>query len=228
MSSLSDRQLAARSRAGDRDAWNELARRAAPRLAAYLGARLRRPEVVEKLVAEAIYAAWRHIHELEDPADIAAWLRRVAGGSAMRWHEKHRQESLHGAFPLERCAADRRCAADMERLEHCLGRLAEEERMAIEQRYRGGLSGAELAEALHRDPREVEPLLARALRRLARFYVGTDGYLAVSGESTGATAVEGAVGEVPSSSAVAGRSRQEHPGDEERTAGASDPEDERE
>ncbi|MDA3961858.1 MAG: sigma-70 family RNA polymerase sigma factor [Planctomycetota bacterium] len=170
MSAVLDHELAERSRQGDREAWEVLARRYAPRLAGYLGARLRRPEIVEMLVSEALYAAWRKIDELDDPADFAAWLRRIGANLALRWHGKHKHERLHGGFPEERCGGDAELISGMQRLEYCIGKLHEGERMALEQRFRGGLSGDNLAEALHRSPEEAEGLIDKALARLAAFY----------------------------------------------------------
>lgn len=167
MSRLEDVELAERAREGDREAWELLASRQAPRLAAYLGARLRRPEVVEMLVSESIYAAWRKIGDLEDPADFAAWFRRIGANLALRWHSKHKHEKLVGGFPIERCAGDDALVAEMLRIEAALAKLEEGDRMALEQRFRGGLQGIELAEALHRGEDEAEQAVEQALDRLA-------------------------------------------------------------
>ena len=144
-----------------------LAERSAPRLAAYLGARLRRPEVVEMLVAEAIYAAWRKIGDLDDPAEFAAWFRRIGANLALRWHNKHKHEKLVGAFPSARCGGDDELVHEMQRIESALAKLDEADRMALEQRFRGGLDGEALAEALHKTPVEVDQAVDRALERLA-------------------------------------------------------------
>lgn len=167
MSEVDDLELAERSCGGDREAWEQLAARSAPRLAAYLGARLRRPEVVEMLVAEAIYAAWRKIGDLEDPADFAAWFRRIGANLALRWHSKHKHEKLVGDFPVARCAGDVELAGEMQRIETALAKLDEADRMALEQRFRGGLVDEALAEALHKPLPAADEAVERALERLA-------------------------------------------------------------
>lgn len=167
MSEPTDTELAERAREGDRESWDLLAERSAPRLAAYLGARLRRPEVVEMLVAEAIYAAWRKIADLDDPADFAAWFRRIGANLALRWHGKHKHEKLTGGFPVDRCAGDDDLVHEMMRIEAALAKLDEADRMALEQRFRGGLDGQLLAEALHKSPAEADEAVDRALERLA-------------------------------------------------------------
>ena len=175
--SAPDAELVAYAREGDREAWEVLARRHAPRLAAYLGARLRRPDVVEKLVSEAIYAGWRKIPKIEDDEAFAPWFRRLGANLALRWHSKHKQEKLIGDFPAERCGDDSALAAQMQRVEVELAALDEADRMALEQRFRGGLHGEELAEALHKDCEQasaaVEDALDRLLTRLAQSGDGT-------------------------------------------------------
>ena len=61
----------------DRGAWQQLMDLYAPLLAAYLGARLRRHEVVEKLVCDTIDAAWRHRDEYSSDQNFGAWFRRL-------------------------------------------------------------------------------------------------------------------------------------------------------
>ncbi len=139
------------ARAGDRDAWARLVRIHAPRLAAYLGARLHRPTVVERLVGDAVVIAWERLDELEDGAPFAPWFRRIGGQLALRWHEEHPDEKLREPFPSERCEGDEQTAR-MRALQDALRHLNEAQRMALDQRFRAGLSGAQLAEALHCDP----------------------------------------------------------------------------
>jgi len=166
-SSLSDADLVAQVRAGEREAWEILARRHAPRLAAYLGARLRRTEVVDNLVAEAIFAAWRHLDGLDDPNDFPAWFRSVGANLALRWHNKHKGSTgQKGRFPVERCGQQEDLADSMQRVESAMGRLSEQHRMALEQRFRAALEGAALSEALHLDEEDAEALVDEALVQL--------------------------------------------------------------
>jgi RNA polymerase sigma factor (sigma-70 family) len=165
MAEASDLELLTGIRAGDREAWNELARRHAPRLAAYLGARLRRPSVVEKLVEDALVVAYKQLDENPPSGEIAAWLRKIAGQVALRWHREHEGDALAESFPIERCpdAAQR---AKLDRLESALGLLTDAQRMALEQRYRAGLEGAALAEVLHSDEARAARQVDEALDEL--------------------------------------------------------------
>jgi RNA polymerase sigma-70 factor (ECF subfamily) len=163
-----DAALVARARGGERDAWATLCRRHAPRLAAYIGARLHRPAVVEKLVGDAVVAGWRTVSELERDEDFASWFRKVGAGLAMRWRSDHPDEKLKEPFPDERCPEGAEQVERMRRLQEALRRLPEQERMALEQRFRGGLSGKELGEVLHLDATAADALLERALAALER------------------------------------------------------------
>ena len=157
-----DADLVAEARAGDHAAWAWLCRRHAPRLAAYLGARLRRPEVVDQLVGEAIVAAWLHLPELADPAGFAAWFRRTGAGLALKWARAHPAEEIAG--PWSRGGA----GDGVVRLDQLIGDLEEAVRMALELRWRGGLSGSELAGALRCPVEEAERLADDAEGELLR------------------------------------------------------------
>lgn len=149
----------------DHEAWRQLMEHHAPRIAAYIGARLRRHKVVERLVAETIFVAWRHRHEYAQSQDFASWLRRIAANLAMRWHSRHQGEPLVEAFPRERCEGMQQFAT-MQALDNALGTLGDRHRMALEQRYRGGLDGESLALALHVAPDAVDAVVEEALEAL--------------------------------------------------------------
>lgn len=163
-----DADLVVAVRAGDRAAWQSLARRHAPRLAAYLGARLRRPAVVDALVAEAIVSGIRHLPELADPAGFAAWFRRLGAGIAMKWARDHPGEPLEEAFPVGRIPeAHAKAAAELAAFEQEIGRLDEQQRMALELRWRGGMAGEDIAAAMRTTAEEAQRLADQAETTLA-------------------------------------------------------------
>ena len=47
-----------------------------------------------------------------------------------------------------------------------MGKLPEKERMALEQRFRAGLQGEELAEVLHTQEKDADLLVEKALQHL--------------------------------------------------------------
>jgi len=157
-----ERVLIQAAMAEDRDAWQQLMEHHGPRLAAYLGARLRRHAVVEKLVGDTIYAAWRHRDEYSSDQDFGSWFRRLGAHLAMRWHERHKGEPLAEAFPRGRCEGLQQYAT-MQAVDNAMGRLKDKHRMALEQRYRGGLQGAALADVLHVPADQLPALMDAAL-----------------------------------------------------------------
>jgi RNA polymerase sigma-70 factor, ECF subfamily len=163
-----DELLVVAAQHGDREAWSTLCTRHMPRLAAYLGSRLRRPEVVEKLVAEVVVGAWKHLPELEKPADFPQWLRKTGGNLALQWSRKHPHEPLTVPFPETRCGGDGELNQRMSRLDAALGELSDAQRMLLEQHFRGQMSLDELAVNMHVKRDEMEAMLEEALFALDR------------------------------------------------------------
>jgi DNA-directed RNA polymerase specialized sigma24 family protein len=164
----SDEDLVLKAQQGDRQAWNALCQRHAPRLAAYLGGRLRRPAIIDKLVADVVSGAWKHLIDLQRPGDFPAWFRRVGGNLTLQWCRKHPEEPLGEAFPFERCGGDEALHQRMDRLDIALAQLSDAQRMALEQHFRGGMDVTALSEALHLDAPAVQALLDDALVALDR------------------------------------------------------------
>jgi RNA polymerase sigma-70 factor (ECF subfamily) len=148
---------------GDHAAWSSLCRRHAAPLAAYLGARLRRPAVVDQLVGETLVAAWTHLGECAEGGAFSAFLRRAGATAAMKWAKEHPEEAIDEPFPADRLTASR--VEDVEgvtRLHGILATLGEQHRMIIELHWRGGLAGESLASAMRMSPAAAESLLAEA------------------------------------------------------------------
>lgn len=163
-----DETLVVAAQRGDLDAWSTLCFRHMPRLAAYLGCRLRRPEVVERVIAEVVLSAWKHLLELEKPAEFSPWLRKFGGGLALQWSRKHPNEPIDAPFAVSRCGADLDLAQRMTRLDAALGGLPDHQRMLLEQHFRGLVELDELAKSMHLQRVEIERLLDEALIALDR------------------------------------------------------------
>jgi DNA-directed RNA polymerase specialized sigma24 family protein len=155
------------ARGGDLEAWGRIATRHAPVLAAYLGSRIRRPALVERLVAAALVAGWRHIGEA-DPGDLPGWLRRHAASQAMTWAAEHPSEGLHEPLTESCLPEDPDLGRRLARLDRALGELDESQLRVLELVFRGGADAVRTAEVLHVEPERVPALLADALDALDR------------------------------------------------------------
>jgi DNA-directed RNA polymerase specialized sigma24 family protein len=124
--------------------------------------------VIEKLVEDAIVAAWRHLPDLDNPSDFPAWFRRIGANLALVWYREHQDEPLSEPFPAKRCGHDPKVTDAMNRVELVLGELTDAQRMALEQHYRGGMRAETLAESLHLDLAATQKLLDEALQAFDR------------------------------------------------------------
>lgn len=164
----SDAELVQRTLAGDETAWEQLIRRHAASLAAYLGSRIANYELVERHVEMTIGIARRYLGDLVGRRSFASWLRSVGASVAIRFHKRHPEIALQRSFPSQRGAEGEPQIQRMRQVEAALGQLAETHRMALELSYRGGLSGPALAEALHvADGAQAEQRIEDALAALA-------------------------------------------------------------
>jgi RNA polymerase sigma-70 factor (ECF subfamily) len=74
----SDESLAARSRLGHRDAFEELVRRTGRLVFAQLYLDTRNPHEAEDLTQETFLVACKRIHQLSDPAGFRGWILSIA------------------------------------------------------------------------------------------------------------------------------------------------------
>ena len=161
---MSDDLAAART--GDAAAWGRLAAAQAPMLAAYLGARIQRPAIVERLLVQTLISAWRHLADA-DPADLGGWLRRQAATQAKSWAKEHPLEALAEPFPRELCS-DLGQHRRMDRLQRALGGLDEADVRALEAQARCAGDPAAIAALLRVAPERIGEYVERALDALDR------------------------------------------------------------
>ncbi len=170
---IDDESLVVAAQHGDLAAWSTLCARHLPRLAAYIGSRLRRPEVVERLVADVVAGAWKHLPELEQPSEFPAWLRKTGGNLALQWSRKNPAEPVAAPFPAARCGNDADLAARMTRLDAAIGTLPDAQRMLLEQHFRGQVDLDVLAAGMHLQREGIEIMLEEALIVLDRAMMGS-------------------------------------------------------
>jgi RNA polymerase sigma-70 factor (ECF subfamily) len=163
-----DETLVVAAQHGDLAAWETLCQKHMPRLAAYLGTRLRRPDIVDRLIGEVVVGAWKHLPELDQPSEFHTWLRRIGGGVALQWSRKHPTEPVTAPFPQARCGTDLSTAERIAKLDAALGVLPDAQRMVLEQHFRGQMSVDDLAGVMQLQPEGVQLLIDDALDALNR------------------------------------------------------------
>jgi DNA-directed RNA polymerase specialized sigma24 family protein len=165
-----DADLVRRAQAGDVMAWGTLCHRHAAMLAAYLGGRLGRADVVDRLVSQAIISGWRNLRELDSPEGFTGWWRRLAGGLATAWHREHPNEPLQAALPTDRLPTDPAGAEAVRHIDAALARLDEADRRLLELIHRGDLAVDQAAAILGRPdgPAAAEQALGNLVQEAAR------------------------------------------------------------
>jgi RNA polymerase sigma-70 factor (ECF subfamily) len=171
---LEDRELVARARDGDADAYGALVAR--HQRAAFRAAWLivRDPGEAEDAVQEAFVKAWRAMPRFRPDAPFRPWILRIASNEA---RNRIRSTRRRDALALREAAASSGDAApspetaalardDAEALAHALERLPERDRLVIGYRWLLDLSESETAEVLGVRPGTVKSRLSRALVRL--------------------------------------------------------------
>lgn len=147
------RDLVEQAKSGDADAFTQLVRASAPRLAGVANLILRDTDRAKDAVQEAFIAAWKDMRALRDPDAWDAWLRRLTVRACYRLAKKERRW-MHvemAAMPTEDsirlpdASAD---VADREWVLAELGRLDIDQRSVIALHYYLDLPMREVAAIL--------------------------------------------------------------------------------
>lgn len=181
----SDRDLAAvaaRARAGERDAFRRLVELATPRLYRLALRVVGDPDEAEDVVQETTIRAWDRIEELREPAAVMGWLSHIARNAArdrLRWWKRRRRERFDeaGAALAALVAQPERAPLPDEALAgaqvraavaRAVAALPDKHRAVLLLREADGMSYEEIAEALGVAIGTVESRLHRARAALAR------------------------------------------------------------
>lgn len=162
-----ERQLVARALAGDGAGFAQLVRPHLPMLLRVAARAGRDPQLAEDAVQEALTIAARELSSYQPGTSLRAWLARIAATRAMTLvRSESRRRARHDAAPMPTQPDDPEALLIGQRLAGqiaaALDRLPEKRRLAALLRLDGGLSYAEIAEAI--DSTETS---ARALVHLA-------------------------------------------------------------
>lgn len=173
-----DDRLAARVRAGDAAAFEQLFHAYYPRLHAFVESYVRSADVAEDLVADVFVRIWERRAEWDLRGSLRAYLYTAARNEALVWLRRRRMmDRVHegtahddrppgmGAPPAPVDAAVQ--ARELsEAVEQAIERLPERGREAFVLHRRHGLSYAEVGETMGISPRTVEVHIRRAFQAL--------------------------------------------------------------
>jgi len=128
-------ELVERARAGDHEAFSELASASFSRLYGAAKLILRDPDRAQDAVQEALVLAWKHVRALRDPEAWEAWLYRLTVRACYRLAKSNRRRDvaeLHELPDIESAAQDfTRSLAERDRLGRELGRLPVDQRAVM-------------------------------------------------------------------------------------------------
>ena len=142
-----------RARAGDRDAFAQLAARSIGRLTAVARMILRDEYAAQDAVQDTFLEAWRSLPALRDPDKFEAWTRRILMRACLQSGRRNRRV---GAVEIRLTPADEPAISGSERdldnhdqLERGLARLPAELRAAVVLVYYLDLPVADAAQAMN-------------------------------------------------------------------------------
>jgi len=145
--------LVIRARAGDRDAFSQLAARTIGRLTTVARMILRDEYAAQDAVQETFIEAWRSLPGLRDPDKFEAWSRRLLVRACFKSGRRNRRT---GAIEIRLTPADEPAVSGSERdldvhdqLERGLARLSAEHRAAVVLVYYLDLPVADAAQAMN-------------------------------------------------------------------------------
>lgn len=173
---VADRELVERARRGDRDAYEALAREAAPRLFLVCHRILRDLDRAEDAVQHTLIRIWRELPGLREADRFEAWTYRIAVNACYA-ELRHDRRNLGAVRRLPDDPADGPPVGsieDRDALERAFRHLSPEQRAVVVLRYFTGLTFREIAEVVDAPPGTVASRLHYALRDLRRELAAAD------------------------------------------------------
>jgi len=166
-----DVALVQQAQSGDRDAYERLARDAAPRLYLIASRVLRDVDAADDAVQQTLVAMWRDLDSLRDPARFDAWTYRMVVRYCGAEARRHRRMGVT-IVDLSEDAAEARDAFGEVALRDELGRafdtLSHDHRVVIVLHHLIGLPLGDIAEILGIPYGTVGSRLHHAIRTMRR------------------------------------------------------------
>jgi RNA polymerase sigma-70 factor (ECF subfamily) len=163
----SDAELAARAAGGDRQAFGELARRAAPSAHGLLRRMGAQSALADDMVQDALVSAYRSIGQYRAEAPFAAWVMKIAARLYVKRRRKDARLVLL-AEPMAEAPSTVVEAGFSLDLDRALAALSPAERMCVSLCHGAGFTQGEIAEALQVPLGTVKSHVTRGLQKLRR------------------------------------------------------------
>jgi RNA polymerase sigma-70 factor (ECF subfamily) len=163
-----ERETVDRARAGDRDAYAELAAASIRPLFAAARLILRDDDLADDATQEALVNAWRYLPSLRDADRFEGWLYRLlvnACRTQLRRDRRRRVVEIH-MNPAADAGDPGRSLADRDQLERGFERLDVDERAVVILRYYRGYSVPEVADIVGIPLGTAKSKIHRATRTL--------------------------------------------------------------
>jgi RNA polymerase sigma-70 factor (ECF subfamily) len=176
-------ELVERAQRGDRDAYERLARDAAPRLYLIASRVLRDPDAADDAVQQTLVAIWRDLASLRDPSRFDGWAYRMVVRYCRAEARRRRRMGVHIVDPSESLAADRDDYAQVamhDELRRAFDGLSQEHRIVVVLHHLIGLPIGDIAEILDIPYGTVGSRLHHAIR-LMRATIDAAGRPTVAG-----------------------------------------------
>ncbi len=143
-------ELIERARAGDRDAFSELAAGEVDRLYGTARLIMRDPDRAKDATQEALIRCWRQLPKLQDIARFDGWLYRILVNAATDELKRDRRiEAAVRVIPAEPSTTDAtQQVADRDQLERGFRRLSSDQRAVVVLHHYAGLTLDEIATAV--------------------------------------------------------------------------------
>ncbi|MEO7094049.1 MAG: sigma-70 family RNA polymerase sigma factor, partial [Polyangiales bacterium] len=169
MGQMTDAELVAASRRGERAAFGALVERYQGVVCAVSYSRTGDRALSEDVAQETFIAAWRHLDRLRETVKLRSWLCGIARNLAGKARKRSdRETAFEGELVADGNPFDSACDAESERLmREAMSRVPETYREPLLLHYSEGLSVREIADALELSEAAVMQRLSRGRQYLA-------------------------------------------------------------
>lgn len=169
-----DDALIRRIVAGDRQAFESLYERYAPRLRGYLRAQLGQPDLVEDICQEVFLIVWTHADRFQHTSRLSTWIYGIAWRQARKADARHRTLMVHSdASPETKPEVAAGLEVDLQHQEHiqavaqALADLPVRLHQSLTLQYVHDYSYQQIATEMGCSQDSVKRYLRQARRRLA-------------------------------------------------------------